>query len=193
MPLSIPQEHMTASSLSDDESTSGGRRSPIQRVLLLLRLLADHTDTGLRVPEICKHLKIHRVSAHRMLSSLSDIGYVEQAPDLSYHLGFEAWFLGNAAAKHFTPTPVSESMTRIADLTGESVFVMRRAGLDGCIIACQEGSLPIRFVNMRVGTKRMMGVGALSVAILSEIDASEAETIIKQNAIRYPEFGLSSY
>lgn len=161
------------------------------RVFALLRFLADRAPSGARVPEICRYLKVHRVSAHRILKSLINLGYVEQAPDLSYHLGFEAWSLGLAASRRFLPNSIKQTMKRLADESEESVFLMRRAGNEGVCIARQEGTYPVQSLVMKVGTRRLLGVGGTSLAILASLPDDEADVVIRQNAKEYLRFGIS--
>ena len=162
-----------------------------RRDFVLLRFLADRAPSGARVPEICQHLKVHRVSAHRILKSLIGLGYVEQAPDLSYHLGFEAWSLGLAASRRFLPSSIKQTMKRVADESEECVFLMRRAGKEGVCIARQEGTYPVQSLVMKVGTRRLLGVGGTSLAILANLPDEEAEVVIRQNAKEYLRFGIS--
>lgn len=166
--------------------------SYLGRIATLLRFLADRTEMGARAPEICKHLDIHRVSAHRMLKSLLDLGYVEQAPDLSYHLGFEAWSLGIAASRRFIPAAVSGALKRISDESEEGVFLMRKIGNEGICIGFHEGTFPVRTLVMRIGARRHLGVGGTSVAILAGLPSTEAETIMKENTHEYPRFGITA-
>jgi DNA-binding IclR family transcriptional regulator len=166
--------------------------SYLDRVFMLLRYVADVGGTGARVPDICKHLGIHRVSAHRLLKSLLDLGYVEQAPDLSYHLGIEAWSLGVAASRRFIPSDVAAAMKRVSDATEECVFLMRRTGNVGLCIGLQEGTFPVRSFVMRVGTRRHLGIGGTSTAILAALPSNDAERIIKQNVAEYAPFGLTA-
>jgi DNA-binding IclR family transcriptional regulator len=174
---------------TEDEGTSKNS-SYLSRVATLLRFLADHADTGARVPEICKRLEMHRVSVHRLLKALMEIGFIEQAPDLSYHLGFEAWSLG-MAAQRFIPASFAAALKRISDATSECVFLMRKTGDEGICIACHEGSSPVRSTVMRVGTRRFLGVGGTSVAILAGLPEGEANEIIERNAEAYRAFGIS--
>lgn len=176
-------------------STSTGDRNStpyLTRVFQLLRMIADSGNGGMRVPEICQRLNVHRVSAHRLLKSLVDLGYIEQASNLSYHLGVEAWSLGMAAGRRFIPPDVAAALKRISDATEECVFLMRRTGNVGVCIAIQEGSFPVRSFVMRVGTRRPLGIGGTSVAILSGLPPKEAEQVIQQNAGEYGAYNLTA-
>jgi DNA-binding IclR family transcriptional regulator len=167
-------------------------RSPLQRGVQLLKYLATKEGTGARIADISAHLSIHRVNSHRLIKALVAMGLVEQAPDLSYHLGFETWTLGLAATRHFVPPALAEGMAKISETTQESIFAMRRAGDEGFCIAAHEGPLPIRFINMRVGARRFLGVGGLSTALLSALPSPDAAAVIDRNRDRYPKFGMTA-
>jgi DNA-binding IclR family transcriptional regulator len=174
-------------------SKADDSRAPyLTRVFQLLRIIADAGETGLRVPEICQKLDIHRVSAHRLLKSLTELGYVEQATNLSYHLGVEAWSLGVAASRRFIRPDLAAALRRVSDATEECVFLMRRTGNVGVCIAMQEGTFPVRSFVIRVGTRRHLGVGGSSVAILSGLPPKEADHVIRQNSPEYRNFGLTA-
>lgn len=171
--------------------TADTKERPLLRAFQLLRFLGDRPDTSARIPEICEHLGVHRVSAHRLVKALSVIGYVEQSADLSYHLGFEAWKLGICASKHFAPDSILDAIARLSEITTESVFVMRRAGLKGYCIASHQGAIPIRFQTMQVGSHRFLGIGGLSIAILSAMNPSDANRIVTENRGHYKKIGLT--
>lgn len=161
-----------------------------EKSLELLRILAELPEAGARVPEIGARLGMHRVSVHRLLKNLLDLGYVEQGEDRRYYLGLEAWYLGAAAAGRFRlPARATEAMQRVAQETQDVVFLMRRTGLEAVCIYRSEGSYPVRSLVMDVGARRPLGAGATSLAILAALDAAEAERIIATNAEAYRRFG----
>jgi DNA-binding IclR family transcriptional regulator len=166
--------------------------TPLGRAFALLHLLADKSGTGARVPEICAHLGTHRVSAHRLIKTLSELGYVSQAADLSYHLGFEAWALGLNSSARFVPEPVLRAMKRVCARTEECVLLMRRSGTEGICIADEEGIYPVRSLVTRVGTRWALGIGAASIAILAQLPPAEARDIIRSNADAYAPHGLTA-
>lgn len=162
----------------------------MERVLGLLRLLAERPDIGARVPEIGARLSMHRVSVHRLLKNLVDLGYVEQGEDRRYYLGLEAWYLGAAAASRFRlPARVLEAMARVAAETQDVVFLMRRTGREAVCVSRCEGSYPVRSLVMDVGSRRPLGVGATSLAILAALDDAEARDVMEANAQAYRHFG----
>lgn len=166
--------------------------TPLDRAFALLHFLADRRGKGARVPDICAHLGLHRVSAHRLIKTLGELGYVSQASDLSYHLGFEAWALGLNSTTRFIPDAMLRMMKRVCDRTEECVYLMRKAGSDGFCVAYQEGLYPVRSLVLRVGTRRALGVGATSGAILAQMPAAAASKIIQANAPAYARYGQTT-
>ncbi len=162
----------------------------IDRALELLRVLAERPSNGARVPEIGARLGLHRVSVHRLLKGLLDLGYVEQGEDRRYYIGLEAWYLGAAAASRFrVPARALEAMERVAAETQDVVFLMRRTRLEAVCVSRREGSYPVRSLAMDVGSRRPLGVGATSLAILAALDEAEAAAVIAANATAYTQFG----
>jgi DNA-binding IclR family transcriptional regulator len=164
----------------------------LSRVFGLLQFLAERPDSGARVPDICERMGIHRVTAHRLLRTLTALGYVEQGPDLSYRLGFETWFLGFRAAQQFAPGRIAAAMKRISEASEESVFLMRRAGNEGICIGEHQGTFPVRSLVMRVGVRRMLGVGGTSVAVLAALPPEEASRVIERNAPEYARYSITA-
>lgn len=175
---------------SDDVSTSDA--SYLSRIFTLLQFVAAQGEAGARVPEMSHHMGIHRVSVHRILKPLLERGFLEQGPNLSYHLGFEVWLLGIAATQRFIPAQISSALKRISDETEECCFLMRRAGNEGVCIGVSEGTFPIRSLVMRIGLRRCLGIGGTSVAILAGLPRAEAEQVIENNAQEYQRFGLTA-
>jgi len=174
-----------------DQSTVAGVPY-LNRIFELLRLVAEQGSAGARVPEIAEQMGIHRVSVHRIIKPLLELGYLEQGPKLSYHLGFEVWLLGIAASQRFVPPKIVVALKKLSDETEECAFLMRRAGNEGVCIDVSEGTFPIRSLVMRVGTRRRLGVGGTSMAILANLPPEEAEKIISENIDEYRRFGLTT-
>jgi DNA-binding IclR family transcriptional regulator len=167
-------------------------KTPLDRAFALLHFLAERRGKGARVPEICAHLGIHRVSAHRLIKTLNELGYVSQASDLSYHLGFESWALGLNSTPRFIPEAVQRTMKRVCAETEESVYLMRKAGAEGVCIASQEGLYPIRTLVLQIGTRRALGVGGTSCAILAQMPNADASKTIQANAAAYARYGQTT-
>ncbi|MHB1122609.1 MAG: IclR family transcriptional regulator domain-containing protein [Ramlibacter sp.] len=76
------------------------------------------------------------------------------------------------------------ALARIADETEDTVFLMILSGDDSVCIERAEGSYPVKTFVVDVGTRRPLGVGAGSLAILSALPIQEAEQVLACNAGR---------
>lgn len=76
------------------------RSSPsVERVVAVLNFLAAHPDEGFTLSDLARHLELSKATAHALLTTLSDAGYVLRHPTrLTYSLGPVLVALGNAAA-----------------------------------------------------------------------------------------------
>jgi DNA-binding IclR family transcriptional regulator len=82
-------------------------------------------------------------------------------------------------------------MSRIAEATGDTVFLTQRSGLDAVCLDRHEGTFPIKTFTLEIGMRRPLGVGTGSLAILSALPDEEVRDIVNANAPRLPEYGLT--
>lgn len=177
---------------SDDESRLSGTQS-IERALLLLREIAAHNRTGSRLLDLATRTALQRPTVHRMLKCLTAESMVLQDPQTHrYFLGPMTFELGLTAAPRFNLREVCQpSLRRIAETTGDTVFLTQRSGLDAVCLDRQEGTFPIKTFTLEIGMRRPLGVGTGSLAILSGLSEDEVRHIVTTNAARLPEYGLT--
>jgi DNA-binding IclR family transcriptional regulator len=177
----------------DDE---GGRLSgtqSIERALTLMREIAAHNRTGSRLLDLASRTGLQRPTVHRMLKCLTLENMVQQDPDSHrYYLGPMVFELGLTAAPRFNLREICHpSMSRIAEATGDTVFLTQRSGLDSVCVDRQEGTFPIKTFTLEIGMRRPLGVGTGSLAILSALSDEEVRHVVNANAPRLPEYGLT--
>src|SRR5581483_5224779 len=177
---------------SDSESRLSGTQS-IERALLLLREIAAHNRTGSRLLDLAARTGLQRPTVHRMLKCLSAESMVLQDPQTHrYFLGAMTFELGLTAAPRFNLREVCQpALRRIAESTGDTVFLTQRSGLDAVCLDRQEGTFPIKTFTLEIGMRRPLGVGTGSLAILSALSDEEVKHIVSTNSARLPEYGLS--
>jgi DNA-binding IclR family transcriptional regulator len=177
----------------DAEHRLTGTQS-IERALLLLREIAAHNRTGSRLLDLATRTALQRPTVHRMLKCLTLENIVQQDPDTHrYYLGSMIFELGLTAAPRFNLRDICHpAMTRVADATGDTVFLTQRSGLDAVCMDRHEGTFPIKTFTLEVGMRRPLGVGTGSLAILSALSEEEARGIIMNNAPRLPEYGFTT-
>ena len=163
--------------------------------MAVLHLLSANGSTGLRLVDVQRKLRLSKPTAHRLLMSLVSHGFVEQ-DDTSkrYRLGSRlavlAWSvpqrrpdLGRIAAP---------SAQRIAERSGDTVFVMARDGLEHICVGRETGSFPIKALTIDVGTRRPLGVGAGGIAVLAAMPPDEARRSLESTGPRLKAYPLTS-
>jgi DNA-binding IclR family transcriptional regulator len=146
----------------------------------------------MRLSDVAVATRLHKATAFRVLTALIQEGFVEQDEAKGYHLGAAIWTLGMAAARRFDIRQMAaRALDRITEASGDTAFLSIRSGLDAICIDRREGSFPIRTLTLEVGSRRPLGVGAGSLALLAFLPAEEVESVIAANANalrRYPGF-----
>ena len=110
-----------------------------------------------------------------------------------YFLGPLSFELGLAAAPRFNlPHICSPWLHRIAQKTGDTVFLMVRSGYDSVCMDRHEGAFPIKTNTMDVGARRPLGMGAGSLAMLMPLPDEAVNEVLSANARRLAtQYGLS--
>jgi len=171
----------------------------IQRAASLLRLLAAHNRTGLRLVDLYQKAGLERSTTHRILQGLISEQLVAQHPDhRRYFLGARIYEMGLAAAPPFNLRDLCHPhIKQLAEITGDTVFLVTRAGFEGVCVDRQEGSFPIRVFVMDVGRRRPLNIGAANIAMLSTLSDEEIRRVclvnqekIEQDYPRYSEKDL---
>lgn len=163
----------------------------VHRAVTILMEIASRNMRGLRVYEIAELMGLERPTAHRIVKGLLAQGMLTQDPDTkAYKLGPLVYELGLAASPHFTLRETcQETLKRLAGKTGDSVFLVVRSGFDTVCLERIEGGYPITTRTLDIGSRRPLGVGAGSLAILINLPEDEIERVIEVNSPRFPAFG----
>lgn len=167
----------------------GARRSgtqSIQRAALLVRLIASRSQPGSRLADVVQHSQLERSTVRRMLKCLIEEGFVRQdAESRRYALGPLVFELGLAAAPQFNLVDICRpALARLAEATGDTVFLTVRSGYDTVCIDRKEGSYPIKTLTLDVGTRRPLGAGAGGLALLMPLPDPEVKAIVNANAVQ---------
>lgn len=165
----------------------------IERSLSLLREIAAHNRTGSRLLDLANRTGLQRPTVHRMLKCLAAEDMVQQDPDTHrYYLGPMVFELGLTAGPRFNLREICHpALTRIAEATGDTVFLTQRSGLDAVCLDRLEGTFPIKTFTLEIGMRRPLGVGIGSLAILAALPDEDIRNIITSNTPRLPEYGLT--
>jgi len=163
----------------------------VRRVADLLRALASEGADGARLVDVARHCRLERPTAHRLLKALVAERMVMRDPSTRrYLLGPLVFELGLAAQPQFRARErCSAALLRLAEASGDTVFLTMRSGLDAVCIDRREGAFPIRTLTLDVGTRRPLGIGAGGLALLVALDDDEVEALVVANAWRLAAYG----
>lgn len=96
-------------------------RSSVLRSLEILKVLAA-ADEDLSLQSIARGVNLHVSTAHRLLSTLANQGFVEQKSDLRYRLGLETFLLGSGFLRRFAIRRAAiPFLMKISERTGLTV------------------------------------------------------------------------
>jgi DNA-binding IclR family transcriptional regulator len=178
-------------SLEGRDSTAGAQS--LRRALALLRLLANGHEQGMRLSEVITQSGLERSTVHRLLSCLVEERFAER-DELTrrYRLGIEAMQIGLASTRHFPLVTACRSLLqKLARISGDTVFFVVREG-DYCIcLHREEGHFPVKVFTTDIGERRLLGMGAGGLALLSGLSDEEITRVIERHAADYAAAGLS--
>jgi DNA-binding IclR family transcriptional regulator len=160
----------------------------LDRALAILRVLAKHGNEGMRLVEIYPLVDLTKSTAHRILQALTQSGIVTHERGL-YYLGYDLFTLGVAAGNRFGLSDLARpSLVRLAERTGDTIYLSIRDRFDAVCIARQEGDFPIKTLTLKLGDRRPLGVGAGSLALLSFTDDEDVRNVVGANFGRSPPY-----
>lgn len=154
----------------------------VDRIVSILRLLGGRDDHGVALAEICAETGLQKTNAHRMLAALVDSGLVFQdVLTRNYRLGFAATALGRSALEQDVAGAARVSLLRLAQKTGDTAFASVHEGTAAICVAREVGDFPIRTLTLSVGSRRPLGVGAGSLALLSALSDDVVDKTVERN------------
>jgi len=169
----------------------------INRALSILKALSANGNIGSRLTDIVDTANLTKSTTYRILQALVQAGLVEQDPKTGlYFLGYDLFRLGIAAGNRLGLADLARpSMERLAERTGDTVYLSIRDRFEAVCIARVEGNFPIKTLTLTAGDRRPLGVGAGSLAILASMRDEDARAAIYANfgqRTPYPKYDESS-
>jgi len=178
--------------MNNQSGSTGGTQS-MRRALGLLRTLARHQEEGIDLQGVMRESGLERSTAHRLLSSLLEEQFAERDQQTKrYRLGVDAMQLGFAALRR---APLIDALRpfaqKLARLSGDTVFLIVRQGDYALCLLREAGSFPVKVFTIDEGERRLLGIGAGGLALMSMLPDSEIETIYARHTSLYAQSGLS--
>ncbi len=161
----------------------------LERSIGILRALAA-AGSELRLSDVARAVRLSKPTTSRILSALCHEGLVEVSRETkTFRLGSEVVFLGWSAAQSFQLSRLAQPvLVKLAETTGDTAFLIVRSGNEAVCADRVSGSYPVKALTMEVGSRRPLGVGSGSLALLAALPDEEIELILRANAERLVTF-----
>lgn len=168
-----------------DSSGSGALR----RGLLILALLHRNHPVGLPIRSIVQETGLPRPTVYRLLDALLEEGYVFQGKN-GKAFGFAGFSVSRDKGALFkSQALLTARMRTLAEVTGNSVYLIVRKNADAMCVHREFGAYPIQISTLAIGQRHPLGVGAAGLALLSAYGDDVVDTILRQNSERLQAHG----
>lgn len=162
--------------------------------LTLLELVGDRQGAqGVGLLELSRALGWHKSTTHRLLSTLADLGYVQQVSEGGrYRLGIKAFHLGAAFTRDLElRREASFVLSALQDETeqGISLVILEPATREVIFIDRVEGTHPLR-MHTHVGMRFPCNCTAAGKAIMAYLDDAELEPLLSGELARRTDASL---
>ena len=149
-----------------------------QKICRLLKVLS--TPQPLRLADLVAESGVNKASTLRLLETLIAEGFVERDTTAKrYTLGEQALVLGMAMqGRDHNRERARPALVRLAAMSGDTLLLSTRQGLEAVCIDRELGDFPIRASYLELGSRRPLGVGAGSLALLAWLPDGEVETVL---------------
>ena len=151
----------------------------IQKVCAILRVLAQNSP--LRLTEIADVTSLNKATTLRILSSLIEEGFVSRvAGAKTYELGQEARVMAVSARRSVDIAELAQpSLLRLSEKSADTALLSVRSGVEALYLARSVGSHPLQPNYLQIGSRRPLGVGAGSLALMVWLPDAEIDAIIE--------------
>mgnify|MGYP002622808698 CR=1 FL=1 len=168
-----------------------GRASPLSSVQKACRILSTLADSGrARLTDIAAAANLNKVTTLRILEVLTREGFVRRDEvSKTYALGDQSLVLSSAARnRDDLRARARPALVRLAQHSDDTVLLSVRQGAEAVCIDRETGSFPMRAAYLDIGSRRPLGVGAGSTALLAWLPDEEIDALMPQTAAALPRF-----
>jgi DNA-binding IclR family transcriptional regulator len=172
---------LTLRASDKSESRTGARA--IGKAALILRTLSTFGPQGATLKEISAAGGLPKATTHRILAALLSARLIER-PDgtRNYRLGPELFAFGATIAEVFDFRGLARaSLDRLAEETGDVVYLGIRSGFDGLCLDRVNGAQAPKELALDVMDRWPLGVGVFSLVLLAYLPDPEIRDVIEYN------------
>ena len=144
------------------------------RVVDILNCFSVDRPTA-TLTEVSDRTGLDRATTYRFLTALEGYGVLRRdASTKRYALGVEALVIGAAALARLDPRPLARpGLVRLVGAFEDTAILSVPRGPESVCIDVEAGTFPIRASFLEVGSRRPLGAGAGSLALLAWLPDAE--------------------
>ena len=137
-------------------------------------------NSPLRLTEIAEATSLNKATTLRILGSLIEEGFVTRvAGAKTYELGQEARVMAISARRTVDIAELAQpSLLRLSERSADTALLSVRSGVEALYLARSVGSHPLQPNYLQIGSRRPLGVGAGSLALMVWLPDAEIDAII---------------
>jgi DNA-binding IclR family transcriptional regulator len=158
--------------------------SVVRRTAIILRAVSASEPEGARTSAVARTTGLPRPTAHRLLTSLLEMGFVDRDAGGRWRLGPELYLMGEAASSRYDVTELAQPFVRrLSNATGESAFFSARRGEEAVCLLREDGSFPIRSHVLYEGIRLPLGVASAGLVILAHLPDEEIKAYLARSGL----------
>ena len=158
----------------------------VRRAMDVIRAVAAFQRSGANLSRVSQVTGLNSSTTFRILRSLTEermLRYEQQ--ERNYYLGMLAFELGLATQGELqVQNKWRDAVEIVSQRTRLTAYLMTRSDSEAICLLCSQGSMQIRAMPMDVGQRVPLGVGAGSLAILSNLEDAEVTRILESQKLR---------
>jgi DNA-binding IclR family transcriptional regulator len=156
--------------------------------LLVLSALRDHGPEGLCVTDLARYTGIQRPTIYRLMAALMEAGLAHPVAGTKR---YRAQLTQDGGAPDADPRvrQTLPALRRLAERTGDAVFLVARDGDESVSLHREIGGYPVQILATYAGKRQPLGVGSGGMALLAALPDDVARGIVDRNAASLDEYG----
>ena len=171
-------KHQSAPTPARDAAEPAETVTSVAKSCRILRALTQLQPT--RLTDIAQATGLDKATVLRLSEALAREGFVVRDPETKLYRGGPELQLAGAAAlaRSDIRTIVRPSLVRLAGVFEDTAILSIPSGVESMCVDLELGRYPIRANYLEIGSRRLLGVGAGSLALLAFMPERERDAAL---------------
>jgi DNA-binding IclR family transcriptional regulator len=157
----------------------------VAKALSIINLLAEKKQ-GMSLAEISRKMGMAKSTAHGLISTLRDFGYIEQSVfNGNYKLGIALFEVGCKVANNIDVREIaSDFIQQLVDEIGETIHLVVLDRDEVLYIDKHESTQSLRIVVSEVGARLPVHCTGVGKVLLAHLPSAEVKRIVKNKGLK---------